>query len=356
MARSFTIKVPASSANIGPGYDVLGISLSLYLELHVVVDPDLKSDNSCILSYTEDSEGYNFVPLEPTENLITRAALYTLRCNGVKDFPQTTKVVVRNPIPLGRGLGSSGAATVAGVLLGNEIGNLGLSREQCLDYSLMVERHPDNITASMMGGFRASFLRSMSPEELDSCDTAVEKVIQHYSSTKGEQPTGTSLSFCPPSNMSMNVEYNWNSRIKCISVIPSFHLSTEDARRVLPREYSTSDVVFNLQRLAVLTNALGQDPPRADLIYPAMQDKIHQPYRKALVPGLADIIELITPTRFPGLLGICLSGAGPSILALATDNFESIAQEIIKCFAQNGVESTWKLSELCQSGPIIEDA
>ena len=138
-------------------------------------------------------------------------------------------------------------------------------------------------------------------------------------------------------------------------MIPSFHLSTEDARRVLPGEYSTSDVVFNLQRLAVLTNALGQDPAKPDLIYPAMQDRIHQPYRKALVPGLADILESVTPTRFPGLLGICLSGAGPSILALATDSFESIAQEITRCFAQNGVESTWKLSELCQGGPIIEE-
>ena len=128
MVRSFIIKVPASSANLGPGYDVLGIALSLYLELHVVIDPNLESDTNCMLSYTEDSEGYNFVPLDPAENLITRAALYTLRCNGVNDFPRTTKVVVHNPIPLGRGLGSSGAATVAGVLLGNEIGNLGLSR------------------------------------------------------------------------------------------------------------------------------------------------------------------------------------------------------------------------------------
>lgn len=144
MPRSFKISVPASSANIGPGYDVLGIGLALYLELDVTIDPknaaETNSDpNNCKLSYSEDSEGAATVPLKSDENLITRTALYVLRCSNIRSFPSGTTIHVRNPIPLGRGLGSSGAAVVAGVMLGNEVGQLNFSKQRMLDYCLMIK-------------------------------------------------------------------------------------------------------------------------------------------------------------------------------------------------------------------------
>lgn len=133
-----TSGVPCSSANIGPGFDVIGLALSIWLELRVEVATVKTSDAplNCVISY--EGEGADEVPLSADSNLITRTALYVLRCHGQRAFPQETRVHIINPIPLGRGLGSSGAAVVAGVVLGNEVGNLALSRARILDYCLMI--------------------------------------------------------------------------------------------------------------------------------------------------------------------------------------------------------------------------
>ncbi|AAS51296.2 ACR070Wp [Eremothecium gossypii ATCC 10895] len=357
MQRKFKIKVPASSANIGPGYDVLGIGLGLFLELSVSINSEQAQltnadPNNCHLEYTEDSEGYASVPLRSDENLITRTALYLLRCNNIRSFPAGTQIVVHNPIPLGRGLGSSGAAVVAGALLGNEIGQLGFSKQRVLDFCLMIERHPDNITAALMGGFCGSFLRDLTPAELERREIPLAEVLPGPRASGGED-TGMSPPE-PPFNIGQHVKYNWNPAVKCLVVIPNFELSTATSREVLPQAYTTKDLVFNLQRLAVLTTALSQNPPNPELIYPAMQDRVHQPYRKTLIPGLSEILSSVTPTTHPGLLGICLSGAGPTILALATGNFEDIAGEIVARFSKWNVTCTWKLLDIAEQGSAVE--
>ncbi|SCU93901.1 LAFA_0F18822g1_1 [Lachancea sp. 'fantastica'] len=354
MPRSFNISVPASSANIGPGYDVLGIGLALYLTLDVEINAknaeDTNSDpNNCKITYTEDSEGFGNVPLKSDENLITRTALYVLRCNGNRSFPSGTKVHIHNPIPLGRGLGSSGAAVVAGVMLGNEVGQLGFSKQRMLDYCLMIERHPDNITAAMMGGFVGSFLRDLTPAEMERREIPLSEVLGEPS---GGEDTGL-VPPSPPTDIGRHVRYNWNRVIKCIAIIPAFEVSTADSRGVLPQAYTAKDLVFNLQRLAVLTTALTHSPPNPELIYPAMQDRVHQPYRKTLIPGLTEILSSVTPSTYPGLLGICLSGAGPTILALAVDNFEDIALEIINRFAKKKISCSWKLLDLAYDGATV---
>ncbi|SCV99507.1 LAFE_0A04676g1_1 [Lachancea fermentati] len=354
MPRSFHISVPASSANIGPGYDVLGIGLALFLELDVTIDSKVASEtnedrNNCKLTYSEDSEGFATVPLKSDENLITRTALYVLRCNNIRSFPSGTKVHVKNPIPLGRGLGSSGAAVVAGVILGNEVGQLGFTKQRLLDYCLMIERHPDNITAAMMGGFVGSFLRDLTPAEIERREIPLSEVLPEPS---GGEDTGL-VPPLPPTDIGRHVKYNWNKDIKCIAIIPDFEVSTADSRGVLPQAYTSKDLVFNLQRLAVLTTALTQSPPNPDLIYPAMQDRVHQPYRKTLIPGLTEILSSVTPSTYPGLLGICLSGAGPTILALAIDNFEDIAQEIMNRFSKKQVTCRWKLLDLAYEGAQV---
>lgn len=356
MTRSFKITVPASSANIGPGYDVLGIGLSLFLELEVSIDPKQAHEtnedkNNCKLSYTPESEGHDSVPLQSDANLITRTALYVLRCNNIRSFPSGTKVRVHNPIPLGRGLGSSGAAVVAGVMLGCEVGQLNYSKQRMLDYCLMIERHPDNITAAMMGGFCGSFLRDLTPQEVERREIPLSEVLPEPS---GGEDTGL-IPPLPPTDIGRHVKYQWNPKIKCIAIIPEFELSTADSRGVLPKAYTTPDVVFNLQRLAVLTTALTMDPPNPELIYPAMQDRVHQPYRKTLIPGLTEILSSVTPSTYPGLLGICLSGAGPTILAVATENFEDIALEIINRFSKKNVQCTWKLLEPAYDGASVEE-
>jgi homoserine kinase len=119
--------------------------------------------------------------------------------------------------------------------------------------------------------------------------------------------------------------------------------------------HSRNHQIFNLQRLALLTTALGDSPPDANLIYQAMQDKVHQPYRQTLIPGLTEILHSVTPATHPGLLGICLSGAGPTILALATENFESIAGVIVDRFAREGITCMWKVLQLAEGGSTVEE-
>ncbi|CAG8815123.1 29503_t:CDS:1, partial [Racocetra persica] len=151
-SRKLRITVPCSSANVGPGFDALGIALELYLTLDISIfertsDKKIYNDE-VILTYS--GEGKDGVPLSVEKNLITKSALYVLACNNIPGFTAPMNININNPIPMGRGLGSSGAAVVAGIMLGNASGNLGLTKERMLDYCLMIERHPDNVTAALM--------------------------------------------------------------------------------------------------------------------------------------------------------------------------------------------------------------
>ncbi|OSX67941.1 hypothetical protein POSPLADRAFT_1072629 [Postia placenta MAD-698-R-SB12] len=341
MSRSFTIRVPATSANIGPGFDVVGLSLSLYLTLSVTVSsPSAPSaEEPPLIRYS--GEGADEVPLDAYKNLTTRVALYVLRCHGVPAFPANLTIHAANEIPFGRGLGSSGAAVIAGVLLGNELGALRLSRARMLDFALMVERHPDNVTAALVGGFVGSYLRELDPAATEAASVPLSEVLPEYPPDAGADwgvhPPQ------PPLGIGHYVRFGWSESIKAVAIIPRFELSTAKAREVLPSSYSRKDLVFNLQRLAVLTTALAQNPPDPELIYEAMKDRVHQPYRKTLIPGLPEVTSRITPSSHPGLLGICLSGAGPTILALATSGFEAIAEDARAIFREKNVEVDWKL-------------
>jgi homoserine kinase len=214
---------------------------------------------------------------------------------------------VDNEIPFGRGLGSSGAAVVAGVLLGNEIGRLNLPLGRMLDFALMVERHPDNVTAAFVGGFVGSYLRELDKAATETCQIPLSEVLPEYPLDAGEDwglypPV-------PPIGIGHYVRFGWSDSIKAVAIIPRFELSTAKAREVLPLQYSRKDLVctipsylrhqtlivctqiFNMQRLAVLTTALAQTPPDPELTYEAMKDRVHQPYRKPLV-RISFVVEI----------------------------------------------------------------
>ncbi|KAF2119615.1 phosphoribosylformylglycinamidine cyclo-ligase-like protein [Lophiotrema nucula] len=343
------IKVPCSSANIGPGFDVIGLALNLYLEVAVTVTKQTSSAHSLNCRITYEGVGAESVPLVAADNLITRTAIYVLRCNGIRAFPVETHVHINNPIPLGRGLGSSGAAIVAGVFLANEVGHLQLSKARMLDYCLMEERHPDNVAAALYGGFVGTYLNELSPEDTERLEIPLSEVLPEPAGgvDTGLQPPQ------PPHNIGHFKKFRWAPEIKCICIIPDFEVSTAKARAVLPETYSRKDTIFNLQRLALLTYALGESPPDPENIYTAMQDKLHQPYRRDLIPGLTEILQSVTPRSHPGLLGICLSGAGPTILALATDNFDSIAEHLLTEFKKEGITCDWKLLQPAQEGTTV---
>jgi len=242
--RKFKIKVPCSSANIGPGFDVVGLALSIFLELEVTIDPKSPQQSSspsvtqnCSISY--EGEGADEVPLEAEANLITRTALYVLKCHDIRTFEQGTHVHIVNPIPLGRGLGSSGAAVVAGVMLGSECGQLGLSKDRMLDFCLMIERHPDNVTAAMIGGFVGSYLRELDPKDMERKEIPLAEVLP---APAGGIDTGLKPPV-PPEGIGHYIRYGWAPEIKAIAIIPDFEVPTATARGALPKQYSAKDLV-----------------------------------------------------------------------------------------------------------------
>ncbi|KAI9828821.1 MAG: Trihydroxynaphthalene reductase [Sarea resinae] len=348
---AFTIRVPCSSANIGPGFDVIGLALSMHLELRVTVDTSKSSSDqplNCVITY-EGQGGVEDISLDPQFNLTTRVALYVLRCHNQRAFPIETHIHIVNPIPLGRGLGSSGAAVVAGVFLANELGALHLAKARMLDYCLMVERHPDNVAAALYGGFVGTYLNELDPADGERLEIPLSEVLPEPAGgvDTGLQPPE------PPLNIGHYHKFRWAKEIQCIAIIPQFKVPTAKAREVLPSLYRRADVVFNLQRIALLPLALGESPPDPEFIFLSMQDRVHQPYRKTLIPGLTQILQSVTPKSHPGLLGICLSGAGPTILALATDNFDRIAAFLIAQFAREDIQCTWELLRPAEEGTTV---
>ncbi|KAJ2808417.1 Trihydroxynaphthalene reductase [Coemansia helicoidea] len=354
MSVRYTINVPATSANIGPGFDVMGLSLSLYLtvvaEVGAAHAAAAATESKISIAYTGANAGG--LSLDARSNLITRTALYVLECNGQRGFPSPTAVTVTNRIPLGRGLGSSGAAVVAGVLLADAVGALGLTQQRMLDYCLMIEHHPDNVAAALVGGFVASYLIDVDRSGNVPASEADEAEVQRREREQRAAAADRSIDL-PPENIGHFLRLGCSPKIRAIAIIPQFELATSKARAALPGSYRTQDVVFNLQRLAVLTTALGRETPDPWLIYRAMEDKVHQPYRMHLIPGLPQILSTLNPDNTPGLLGVCLSGAGPTILALAVSHFDEIAAKIRAVFdsqPDGGVATTYEVLDIVGEG------
>lgn len=239
-SRKCKIHVPCTSANIGPGFDVCGIALSLSLSL-VVTIPSATPDAEPLPKIIYTGLDSDNVPLSPYKNLLTRVALYVLRANGITTFPPGVTIEAHNEIPFGRGLGSSGAAVIAGVLLGDLLGNLNLPKSRLLDFALMVERHPDNVTAALIGGFVGSYLRELSPQDMSAASIPLAEVLPEYPPDAG--PDWGKSPPQPPHGIGHFVRFGWAKEIKAIAVSPRFELATAKARDVLPESYSRKDMV-----------------------------------------------------------------------------------------------------------------
>lgn len=227
----------------------------MYLELKVTIDPSAAPvPHNCTLTYT--GVGASSIDLSPPANLLTRTALYVLKCHGQTSFPATTIVEIHNPIPLGRGLGSSGAAVVAGIILGNVVGNLNLSKARILDYCLMIERHPDNIAAALYGGFVGTYLNDLDPEAMARKEIPLSEVLPEPAGgvDTGLQPPE------PPLDIGHYRRFRWAKEIKAVAIIPHFEVSTAKAREVLPKMYSRQDMVCIRQFFQPILSS--QSPPR----------------------------------------------------------------------------------------------
>jgi len=299
---SFEVRVPASTANLGAGFDCLGLALEMYLSVRASL---LAGTTSRTVARSRGVRGTSELPSSPDENLIFRAMRHTAEREGFQ-LPRV-RLAVQNEIPVAGGLGSSAAATVAGVALGFSVTGRPIPKDAVLRYAAEMEGHPDNVAAALLGGLVVTLTRS------DGNVIAIRK--------------------------------RWPKVIRLIVVTPNLKLETKKSRAVLPQSVSRADAVHNLQRSTLFIAAL--EDRRYDLLWDAMQDRLHQTARQALVPGLSEILAL---PRAPGLLGVALSGAGPSVVALATERFEEIGKTIARCFERHDLAPTIRNLEAAQEG------
>ena len=281
MALISTVRVPGSSANLGPGFDALGIALKIYLECRFRVSRRL-----VIRPSGRDAGQIS----SGDDNLIWQTALAVAR-RAHLPFPPI-ELDIFNEIPLGKGLGSSAAALTAGVVIADRVLNLHWKPARILDEAARLEGHPDNVAACVLGSVVA---------------TAVE-----------------------PGGLARAVRLEMPPNFELAVVVPNFSLPTSEARSVLPECYSRNDAIFNVQRASLLIAALASGD--ASVFPTALDDRMHQPFRAPLVPGLTEILRL----RAPGLLGCALSGAGPGVLVFYERGYHRVCDLVRQVFAMHG--------------------
>ncbi|HWB87154.1 MAG TPA: homoserine kinase [Bryobacteraceae bacterium] len=291
----FTVRVPASSANLGPGFDALGLALGVYLTCRFRCREQLEI-------HVEGRDAQS-IPSGP-ENLIWQTALAVAESLRLRMPP--VELYIHNEIPIGKGMGSSAAALTAGVVIADQVLGLGWKPLRVLDEAARLEGHPDNVAACTLGSIVASAIDS------------------------GGVARAVRLEL--PRQFSVGV------------VVPDFQLPTSKARSVLPTCYSKEDAIFNVQRAALLVAALTTGSITA---FPAaLEDRFHQPYRLSLVPGLDEILKL----RAPGLLGCALSGAGPSIVVFFERGYESVCSLVRQIFQLHGHASEALVAHIAERG------
>lgn len=284
-----TAIVPATTANLGPGFDCLGVALALYNQVRFTrLDPQ----GGTALAIAVAGEEADRVPRDGS-NLVYRS--YCALFEKVGRSPLPVQIEINLGIPLARGLGSSATAIAAGLVGANFLlGNL-LSPNEVADLAISLEGHPDNIIPALLGSGRLS-------------------------ATRGDGAW-------------VHVEVPWNAAIVPVIAIPNFELSTEEARRVLPPHYSRADAVFNASHLGLLLRGLADG--RIDWLQAAMQDRIHQPYRTQLIPGFEAVRGAAIAA---GAAETVISGAGPTLLALAhQDTAAAVAAAMQQAWQQVGI-------------------
>jgi homoserine kinase len=291
--RPCDIVVPASIANLGPGLDTLGLAVGLYLRVRVT-------------AIIEDGRGRlacRFVdgPLGGP-NRIQRA--FTALKPARRRSP-SLEVDVESDIPMRAGLGSSAAATIAGLRL-REMLDGRRSGDEILSAASKIEGHPDNAAAALFGGVTSCCRR-------DDGTIAVAR-------------------------------WPWPSGWRVIVATPEVELPTSVSRRALPKAIPLADAVFNVQCVALLLGALQSG--RVKDMREALRDRAHQPYRQRLVPGLRQLLAL----RHPDVIGICLSGAGPSVAAFASGNAAGVERRVAQVYAKERIPCTVRIVKVHREG------
>jgi len=279
--NAFIVSVPASSANLGPGFDAIGLALDL--RVRATVQP--------AMHFSVSFKAGTYVPTNAGfENEIVRGMERVLGPTR-----PDVSILVENAIPLGKGLGASAAGAVLGLTIGAELAAHRPAEAELARHAADLEGHPDNALPALLGGVVIAAM------------------------TTGSEPAY--LRFDPPAGLA------------AVVVTPRIVLPTAAARALLPASYERKDVVFNLQRAALLAASLVSGD--LSLLRVATGDRVHQPYRAPLVPGFDEMLGF----DLPGLFAIALSGAGPSVIALVSGESEAIGEAMQAAFAREAIDS-----------------
>jgi homoserine kinase len=288
------VKVPATTANLGPGFDALGLALNLWNEAEFIATDDKQ------ISLTIRGEGEGRLPTD-ANNPIVDAALQ-IYDRAQKSCPGL-RVHCINRVPIGSGLGSSSAAMLTGMLGANALLGEPFSQEEILKLAIETEGHPDNVAPAMLGGLVASIVHE-------------ERVISLKLPTKAN-----------------------HGPIHLTVVWPEFDFPTKQARAILPKQVERKDAIYNISRAVLVTEALRTGD--LDLLGNAMSDMLHQPYRIPLIPGAQSAMDA---ARRAGAAAVALSGAGPSIIAFSSKVDKGIGEAMSRAFEKAGL--TTKIYEL----------
>lgn len=296
---AFSVHVPATTANIGPGFDSIGLALDLWNEASFFFDG--KGLSFSVQGYRPAFE------IQPENNLIYKAFAELCRVCG-KATPQALRIVCNNRIPVGSGLGSSAAAILIGLLAADAWLGSQLSKKELLEIASAIEGHPDNAAAAIYGGLIGICSDGTSFHE-DSFPVA-----------------------------------EWNT----VVVLPKFDLSTKASRKILPEKVCLKDAVFNISHALFVMQALGSGDE--NLLGIAMQDRLHQPYRIPLIPG-ADLI--INAAKASGAAAVGLSGAGPSLISFMMSDPETILSKMRAILEPAGLDIEFFTPRISRCGAYV---
>ncbi len=298
MSNKVKIQVPATTANLGPGFDCIGAALSLYNKF--AFSP-LTSDSIAVKIAVTGKESARVTTDETNLAYQAFAKFYT----HLGKTPPPVLIEIDLDVPLARGLGSSATAIVGGLVGANQLAGAPLGETALMELAIAIEGHPDNVVPALLGGCRLAATAGTSGSQW-----AIADIL-------------------------------WHPDILPVVAIPDFELSTAEARKVLPAEYSRADAIFNTARLGLLVRAL--ESGRGDWLGVAMQDKIHQPYRQTLIKGYE---EVRSAALTAGAWEMVISGAGPTLLALTSP---ATAPAVVAAMAD-----AWKLLGVMPEVKVLE--
>ncbi len=306
-----SVKVPATTANLGPGFDCLGLALPIYNT--VTVEETIMPGTGIEINIIDETHEQDIISIPTDENNIVFKAIELLY-NSIGQTPSELKITIKTHIPIARGLGSSAAVIVGGLIAANELLGRPADEAALLSIATEIENHPDNITPAVVGGFVVSSIEE---------DGSVV-----YSK--------------------MNWPKDWNITV----CIPDYELATDIARSVLPAEVPMKDAIFNLKHTAMLVQAVNTHDEK--LMKIALHDKLHQQYREKLVPGLKEINEALKHEE--NVMGVVISGAGPSVLVISYgNNLNKIRETVSKVWLDLNVKSKILTLQVEENGATVID-